>query len=345
MQSTQRPRRRSGRPDTRCRGSERPLRPGTGRRRRHARHRAGRGCGPARSSGCGKTTLQGHRGLCPPGRRPRTGRRRDHRPSAAQPAQHRHRLPELRPVPAHDGGGERALHGLRARGVHGPDVQAKVSRFLETVQLGAFARAPAAPARAASSSAWRWPGHWPSNLDPAARRTVRRPRPQPAARHADRGEAPAADQLGLTTILVTHDQDEAMSVADRIAVMNKASVEQFDTPVAIYDRPQTLFVNGFIGTHQPAERQVASLQNGTATVALDAGASLNLPAPPDPRRRRARAHVGTARAAGPVLSPSVPTPGRSSPALPCPSARSSFTPPPAPSTAHPSRSSSRVARS
>ena len=42
-----------------------------------------------------------------------------------------------------------------------------------------------------------------------------------------------------------------MSVADRIAVMNKGKVEQFDTPVAIYDRPRTLFVNGFIGTICP----------------------------------------------------------------------------------------------
>ena len=85
--------------------------------------------------------------------------------------------------------------------------------------------------------------------------------------------------LGLTTILVTHDQDEAMSVADRIAVMHKGKVEQFDTPVAIYDQPQTLFVNGFIGTTNLMNGKVASLQNGTATVALDAGASLTLPAP------------------------------------------------------------------
>jgi putative spermidine/putrescine transport system ATP-binding protein len=84
--------------------------------------------------------------------------------------------------------------------------------------------------------------------------------------------------LGLTTILVTHDQDEAMSVADRIAVMNSGTVEQFDSPVAIYDRPRTLFVNGFIGTTNLLGGKIATLDGGTATVTLDAGATLHLPA-------------------------------------------------------------------
>ena len=83
-------------------------------------------------------------------------------------------------------------------------------------------------------------------------------------------------QLGLTTILVTHDQDEAMSVADRIAVMNKGTVEQFDTPVVIYDRPRTLFVNGFIGTTNLLPGKVTALDSHAATVAIDAGASLQV---------------------------------------------------------------------
>ena len=84
-------------------------------------------------------------------------------------------------------------------------------------------------------------------------------------------------QFGLTAILVTHDQDEAMSVADRIAVMNKGKVEQFGTPVAIYDEPQTLFVNGFIGTTNLMNGRVASLQNGTATVAMPFRREATLP--------------------------------------------------------------------
>jgi putative spermidine/putrescine transport system ATP-binding protein len=55
-------------------------------------------------------------------------------------------------------------------------------------------------------------------------------------------------QFALTAILVTHDQDEAMSVSDRIAVMNEGRIEQLGTPVDIYDRPETLFVNSFIGS-------------------------------------------------------------------------------------------------
>jgi putative spermidine/putrescine transport system ATP-binding protein len=62
-------------------------------------------------------------------------------------------------------------------------------------------------------------------------------------------------EFGITTLLVTHDQEEAMSMADRIVVLNKGNIEQCAPPVEIYDRPATLFVNQFVGTTNlvPAE--------------------------------------------------------------------------------------------
>ncbi|WP_428927160.1 ABC transporter ATP-binding protein [Marinibacterium sp. SX1] len=56
------------------------------------------------------------------------------------------------------------------------------------------------------------------------------------------------DQLRRTMIYVTHDQVEAMTMADRIVVLNGGKVEQFDTPVALYDHPANRFVAGFIGS-------------------------------------------------------------------------------------------------
>jgi len=53
---------------------------------------------------------------------------------------------------------------------------------------------------------------------------------------------------GITTVLVTHDQEEALSMADRIAVMNRGRIEQVASPTDIYDHPATLFVNRFVGT-------------------------------------------------------------------------------------------------
>ena len=55
-------------------------------------------------------------------------------------------------------------------------------------------------------------------------------------------------ELGVTTIYVTHDQVEAMTMGDRVAVMSKGVLQQVDAPQRLYDRPENLFVAGFIGT-------------------------------------------------------------------------------------------------
>ena len=55
-------------------------------------------------------------------------------------------------------------------------------------------------------------------------------------------------RLGVTTIYVTHDQVEAMTMGDRIVVMNQGRIQQVDTPLGLYGRPATLFVAGFIGS-------------------------------------------------------------------------------------------------
>jgi putative spermidine/putrescine transport system ATP-binding protein len=80
-------------------------------------------------------------------------------------------------------------------------------------------------------------------------------------------------QFALTSILVTHDQDEAMSIADRIAVMNRGRVEQLADPVTVYDRPQTLFVNNFIGSSNLLPGVVEAASGAERRVRLDAGAT------------------------------------------------------------------------
>jgi putative spermidine/putrescine transport system ATP-binding protein len=90
-------------------------------------------------------------------------------------------------------------------------------------------------------------------------------------------------QLGLTAILVTHDQDEAMSVADRIAVMRRGRIEQLGPPVELYDSPANLFVAGFIGTTNQIPCTVAGWTDGLVRLRLAGGAELTLPmdaAPP-----------------------------------------------------------------
>jgi putative spermidine/putrescine transport system ATP-binding protein len=84
-------------------------------------------------------------------------------------------------------------------------------------------------------------------------------------------------RLGLTTIFVTHDQEEAMSLADRIVVMNRGAVEQVATPGMIYERPATLFAAGFIGTMTilPARLEAGQLIAGTFKVPFSRQYSAN----------------------------------------------------------------------
>ncbi len=77
---------------------------------------------------------------------------------------------------------------------------------------------------------------------------------------------------GITTLLVTHDQEEALSMADRIAVMNKGRIEQVAAPTAIYDQPASLFVNQFVGTTNVFAGEVIEISAHYLRVRLDGGA-------------------------------------------------------------------------
>jgi len=68
--------------------------------------------------------------------------------------------------------------------------------------------------------------------------------------------------LGITAIFVTHDQEEALSISDRIAVMNVGEVEQVGTPFEIYNFPETSFVANFVGSLNTAEAEVTDPAGG-----------------------------------------------------------------------------------
>ncbi|OED38898.1 ABC transporter ATP-binding protein [Chromatiales bacterium (ex Bugula neritina AB1)] len=79
------------------------------------------------------------------------------------------------------------------------------------------------------------------------------------------------DKLGTTFIVVTHDQEEAMTLATRIAVMDQGRFRQIGTPAEIYETPATKFIAGFIGSANMLEGTVASQQGGTVRVDIAGG--------------------------------------------------------------------------
>jgi spermidine/putrescine transport system ATP-binding protein len=81
------------------------------------------------------------------------------------------------------------------------------------------------------------------------------------------------NEVGITFVHVTHDQEEAMTMADRIVIMNSGHIEQFGTPTELYESPRTAFVAGFLGVSNLLEAEVV----GEGTVKLADGTIVRVP--------------------------------------------------------------------
>ncbi|MCX8995503.1 ABC transporter ATP-binding protein [Rhizobiaceae bacterium BDR2-2] len=177
---------------------------------------------------------------------------------------------------------ENVAFPLRMRGVAKAEIAERVTRALDMVQLSALRD--------------RWPAQLSGGQQQRvalARALVFEPRvvlmDEPlGALDKQLREQMQLDiralhnRLGLTIVFVTHDQSEALTMSDRIAVFNKGKIEQIGSPRVIYDEPKTRFVAEFIGETNLAEGTVESVSGNAARIALKSGshvvASLSEPA-------------------------------------------------------------------
>jgi spermidine/putrescine transport system ATP-binding protein len=167
--------------------------------------------------------------------------------------------------------GENIAFGLRRRKVPGPEIRARVDHALALVRLEGFERRR--PDQLSGGQQQRVA---------LARALVNRPtvllldEPLGALDLKLRRQLQVElkriqAEVGITFVYVTHDQEEALTMSDRIAVMNAGRVEQLGTPEELYDRPRTRFVADFIGTTNLLAGEVESLESASAVVRLDSG--------------------------------------------------------------------------
>jgi spermidine/putrescine transport system ATP-binding protein len=85
-------------------------------------------------------------------------------------------------------------------------------------------------------------------------------------------------EVGITFVYVTHDQEEAMTMSDRIAVMRAGRIEQLGTPEELYEQPRSRFVASFLGVSNLLVGTLSSIDGGRATIELDSGGRVMAPA-------------------------------------------------------------------
>ena len=163
---------------------------------------------------------------------------------------------------------ENVAFGLRRKGVKDDEVKRRVADMLELVELPGFDRRK--PTQISGGQAQRVA---------LARALINRPavllldEPLGALDLKLRKQMQVElkriqQEVGITFIYVTHDQEEAMTMSDRIAVMNKGRYEQLGDPEALYERPATRFVASFLGISNLLAGTVEGIDDDHATVRL-----------------------------------------------------------------------------
>jgi len=164
--------------------------------------------------------------------------------------------------------------GLKQDGMPKPEIEARVAEMLKLVKLEQFARRK--PHQLSGGQRQRVA---------LARSVAKRPKvllldePLGALDKKLREETQfelmdLQQNLGLTFVVVTHDQEEAMTMADRIAILDKGEVMQVATPTEVYEAPSSRFVAGFVGNVNMFEGKVAASDATTARITGASGAEI-----------------------------------------------------------------------
>ena len=168
-------------------------------------------------------------------------------------------------------------YGLKNKKLSKPEIAKRVTKIMETVQISPYKdRYPeklsggqqqrVALARAIAVQPQVLLMDEPlSNLDAKLRLEMRE-----AIREIQK-------EIGITTVYVTHDQEEALAISDRIAVMNLGDILQIDVAEKIYQRPYSTFVADFIGQSNHFVGKVTDWQNGRASITIENGHEIEVP--------------------------------------------------------------------